>query len=145
MFRAVTPSALSGRAYNDLYETLQSQIHRVMTRCTRVMATLLMPDDADSLFSAFIDGEDPALIVPSIVRGCVACRRGSLERRMLRAVLASCKADRNVDTLLHKLVYTECEDSPHVSDGRMDVEEGRDASAGARDVSVSAGGAVVRA
>lgn len=42
-----------------------------------LISSLLMQDYADTLLSFFIDGDDPALIFPTIVRGYVTCTRVS--------------------------------------------------------------------
>lgn len=103
MVRAVTPLAVSGRTYDQLDEAAQEQIHRVLEMCTRFVANLLLPTDGKALHTSFVDGEDPKLTMPTLVRGYVAATRGSIGRRVLRAALSSCWVDLKIDCMLHEL------------------------------------------
>lgn len=101
------------------------------------MAALIIPNDSDALLYSFVDGEDPALIVPTIVQEYVSCTRASVEWHVLRAFLASCKEDRKVATLLRKLVDADSEGGPRGADCRMDEGLVCEGSEVARDLKVS--------
>lgn len=64
------------------------------------MKSAILQNDADRLLSSFIDEEDPAIIVLTIVHGYIACTLGSVERHFLGTVIASCRVDSKVHMML---------------------------------------------
>lgn len=66
-------------------------MHRIIEICLHVVAKLLLHGNVDGVHAAYFGAEDPSHIVATIVEGYIACWRGSVERQMLRTVLASCK------------------------------------------------------
>lgn len=89
MVRDVGPESVAGQTYNDLDENPQSHMQRVLWKLAWFVASLVLLGDGGGLHSAFIGEVDAPQVIPTIWKGYTACRRASLERRVLRAVLAS--------------------------------------------------------
>lgn len=54
------------------------------------------------MHASYIDAEEPATILPTLVEGYVVCRRGTMERRVISAVLGSCRHDRTIHAMLKR-------------------------------------------
>lgn len=59
-----------------------------------------MPENGYDLMEAVWHGFDLDCILDTLVRGCKACKRASIEGRVLRAVLASCCGNDKFDQVL---------------------------------------------
>lgn len=93
MVRELDAETKCAKRFVHLQPSAQLQVVHVMERCLMTMAKLLMASDADGLYDACIGRGDLTWFITSMVDGYRACPRGSLERRMLRALMASCSHD----------------------------------------------------
>lgn len=101
ILRGVVPVCVADTHFDHLYEQVRAQMKRVMTRLTQTFASLILPSDTAGLLAACGDDGEEKHIFPTLVKGYIAPSRGTFQRRRPRAVLASCRMDVKVDTLMH--------------------------------------------
>lgn len=101
MARDITPVVLAGQNYIERNEPSRAQVHHVFYRCIRSVVQLLLPRYGTSLHDAPSYGTVTKRIIDTILNGCKASPRGSIERSVLREVMASCREDAQVEKLFH--------------------------------------------
>lgn len=70
---------------------------------TTTVTCMLVPNDGDCLHNAVTEETASAHMVETVVKRCRACRRGSIEKGVLRAVIAFWSADSTISDAYNKM------------------------------------------
>lgn len=97
MVRGINPNAVSGLSYADMDSNTRAQIQCVIDKCTHTIASLLFLSDNTGFNRAVVEGDELRRDVTCLMVGYLACRRGSMEGRVLHTVMGSFIPDRAID------------------------------------------------
>lgn len=122
MAREVTPVSVAVQTYVYLSASTRQNLQQIYSRCTVWFSRVLLPANVPGLQRAFLEGDDTGRLIANIMEGSNSSHRGHVERRTLRAFIASCTPDRQIQNVLLKL-------GEYVHMGHINDDTGRTSSA----------------
>lgn len=79
---------------------------QMFSRCSFQLAKLLLPHDKQGVLNACVIGEEEDSLLFEIAKRYRECRRGSIEGRVIRAIMAAISRDKCVEVALRNVDWT---------------------------------------
>lgn len=109
MIRSLPPFQENPPSIYELPDSQRRALLRVFTKCVREIATMLYPSDSEALFKELSEKKCEKIHVgKALVHGMQSARKGSIERRIMRACLCASYPGQEVQRLLNEANIKKC-------------------------------------